>query len=397
MLEISREYLRSEMEKIGADPACFPLFERKADVILLKVYGVPAPGASIIKQEMLSLGGDAVVNRYTVNCKVERSDVLLMGTKKQYQALIKKLEAQNFFELNEVRLKLKKYFQDRKLDFIESPWGRKVTFERTQLMGIINVTPDSFFAGSRKESEEEVLKTASRMIEDGADILDIGGLSTRPGSEPVDEEEELRRVVPAVKAIRREFPLIPISVDTYRAKVAKEALDAGADVINDISGLQFDPNLAKVAAEYKAPLVIMHIKGTPKDMQQNPSYEDVIREIAEYFLERMEFALSSGIRPENIILDPGIGFGKSYEHNLEILNRLKEFRSLKKPLLIGASRKTFIGKALGGLPPEERLEGTLAVTALCALNGVEIVRVHDVKENKRVLDLVEAVKCQRLS
>lgn len=394
LMEISREYLRAEMERVGAHPASFPIFEKKADVILLKVFGVISPGANVIKQEMLSLGGDAVVHKNAVDCKVERSDVILMGTKKQYEALLKKLERANYFGLQEVRKKLKDYLEKKKPDHVESPWGRRITFERTRLMGIINVTPDSFFAGSRKEDLKQALQAASDMIENGADILDIGGLSTRPGSEPVGEEEELKRVVPAVKAIRQEFPQIPISVDTYRAKVAKEALDAGADIINDISGLQFDENLVKIVAEYKAPLVLMHIKGTPKDMQKNPHYDDVVREIAEYFCERMEFAVSSGVRPESIILDPGIGFGKNYEHNLEILSRLKEFKSFKKPLLIGASRKTFIGKALGDLPPEERLEGTLAVTALCALSGVDIVRVHDVKENRRVLDLVEAVKCR---
>lgn len=397
IMEISRDYLRAEMEKVNAHPASFPIFERKADIILLKVFEVPSPGANVIKQEMLSLGGDAVVHKNAVDCKVEKSDIILMGTKKHYEALLNKLEKVNYFGLKELREELDEYFKTKKPDHIESPWGRRITFESTRLMGIINVTPDSFFAGSRKEGLKEVLEAASDMVKNGADILDIGGLSTRPGSEPVEEEEELKRVVPAIKAVRQEFPQIPISVDTYRARVAKEALDAGADIINDISGLQFDENLVKVVAEYKAPLVLMHIKGTPRDMQKNPYYDDVVREIAEYFCERMEFAIASGARPEGIILDPGIGFGKSYEHNLEILSRLKEFKSLKRPLLIGASRKTFIGKALGDLPPEERLEGTLAVTALCALNDVDIVRVHDVRENRRVLDLVEAVKCRRHS
>jgi dihydropteroate synthase len=394
MLEISREYLQVEMKKVGAHSASFPIFERKAEIIPLKIYDVLSPGANVIKQEMLSLGGDAVVHKNAVDCKVESSDVILLGTRKHYEALLKKLEGADYFGLQDVRKKLKDYLESKKPVYIESPWGRRITFDRTRLMGIINVTPDSFFARSRKEDLEQVIKAASEMIENGADIIDIGGLSTRPGSEPVEEEEELKRVLPAVKALREEFSQVPISVDTYRAKVAEKALNAGADVINDISGLQFDENLVKVVAEYKAPLVLMHIKGTPKDMQKNPYYDDVVREIVEYFYERIDFAVSFGVRPENIILDPGIGFGKNYDHNLEILGRLKEFKSLKKPLLIGASRKTFIGKALGDVPPEERLEGTLAVTVLCTLNGVDIVRVHDVKENRRAIDIVEAVKCR---
>ncbi|MCG0275192.1 MAG: dihydropteroate synthase [Thermosediminibacteraceae bacterium] len=397
ILELTPYYLRSEMERVGAHPASFAIFERKSRIIPLKIFGILSPGANILKQEMLSLGGDAVVHKYAVNCKVERSDVILLGTKKHYEALVQKLESANYFGLQEVRAKLKDYLKSRKPEYIESPWGRKITFERTRLMGIINVTPDSFFAGSRKQDLNQVLETASYMIENGADIIDIGGLSTRPGSEPVDEEEELRRVVPAVKLLRENFPQIPISVDTYRARVAEKALEAGADIVNDISGLQFDKDLVKVVAESKAPLVLMHIKGTPRDMQQNPHYDDVIREIAEYFVERMEFAASSGVDPARIILDPGIGFGKKYEHNLEILGRIKEFQSLNKLLLIGASRKTFIGKALGDVPPDERLEGTLAVTALCVLKGVDIVRVHDVRENRRVMDLLEAVKCQERS
>ncbi|ADL07345.1 dihydropteroate synthase [Thermosediminibacter oceani] len=394
LLEISPEFFRAEMERVKAHPASFPIFERKSRIILLKIYGVPSPGANILKQEMLSLGGDAVVHKNAVECKVPESDVILLGTRKHYEALIKKLEIANYFGLTRVRKALKDYLERRKAEYIDSPWGRRIAFGRTLVMGIINVTPDSFYSGSRKQDLKEILKTASYMVESGADIIDVGGLSTRPGSDPVTEEEELARVLPAVKAIRESFPQIPISVDTYRAEVARRSLQAGADIINDISGFMFDENLVKVAAEFRAPLVLMHIKGTPKDMQKDPHYDDVVREIAEYFLERMEFAEAAGVDPDKIILDPGIGFGKQYQHNLEIMVRLEEFKSLKKPLLIGASRKTFIGKALGDVPPEERLEGTLAVTALCVMKGVDIVRVHDVKENRRVVDLLEAVKCQ---
>ncbi len=385
------------MKKVNAHPASFPIFKKKCRIIPLKLYGVPSPAANILKQEMLGLGGDAVVHKNAVDCKVPESDVILLGTEKHYKALMDKLEKMPYFGLKAVGNDLKRYFETKKVDFIESPWHRKLIFDRTLIMGIINATPDSFYENSRKQRAEEALKAAAEMIENGADIIDIGGLSTRPGSEPVGEEEELKRVMPVIKIIRENFPQVPISVDTYRASVAKMALEAGVDIINDISGLSFDEHLVDVVAEFDAPLILMHIKGTPATMQQNPYYEDVIKELIGYFLERMEFAVSRQVNPRKIILDPGIGFAKRYQDNLEILARLEEFKSLKKPLLIGASRKSFIGKALGGLPADERLEGTLAVTALCALKGVDIVRVHDVKENRRIINVLEMIKWQGCS
>jgi dihydropteroate synthase len=397
LIELSQEFLKAEMNKVNAHPASFPIFKKKCRIIPLKIYRVPSPAANILKQEMMGLGGDAVVHKNAVDCKVPESDVILLGTEKHYKALVDKLEKMPYFGLKAVGNDLKRYFETKKVNFIESPWHRKLIFGRTLIMGIINATPDSFYENSRKQRVEEALKTATEMIENGADIIDIGGLSTRPGSEPVGEEEELKRVMPVIKIIRENFPQVPISVDTYRANVAKMALEAGVDIINDISGLLFDEHLVDVVAEFDAPLVLMHIKGTPATMQQNPYYEDVIKELIEYFLERMEFAVSRQVNPHKIILDPGIGFAKRYQDNLEILARLEEFKSLKKPLLIGASRKSFIGKALGDLPVDERLEGTLAVTALCALKGVDIVRVHDVKENRRIINMLEMIKWQGCS
>lgn len=397
LIELSQEFLKAEMNKVNAHPASFPIFKKKCRIIPFKIYRVPSPAANILKQEMMGLGGDAVVHKNAVDCKVPESDVILLGTEKHYKALVDKLEKMPYFGLKAVGNDLKRYFETKKVNFIESPWHRKLIFGRTLIMGIINATPDSFYEKSRKQRVEEALKTATEMIENGADIIDIGGLSTRPGSEPVGEEEELKRVMPVIKIIRENFPQVPISVDTYRANVAKMALEAGVDIINDISGLLFDEQLVDVVAEFNAPLILMHIKGTPATMQQNPYYEDVIKELIEYFLERMEFAVSRQVNPHKIILDPGIGFAKRYQDNLEILARLEEFKSLKKPLLIGASRKSFIGKALGDLPADERLEGTLAVTALCALKGVDIVRVHDVKENRRIINMLEMIKWQGCS
>jgi len=269
-----------------------------------------------------------------------------------------------------------------------TPWNRRIDFSRTLLMGIVNVTPDSFYEKSRKLTVFEAVEAVKNMVEEGVDIIDVGGMSTRPGSDPVDEEEELRRVVPVIKAIRTVTDK-PISVDTYRWRVALQALEAGADIVNDVSGFRFEPDVLKVVRDTKAPYVLMHMKGTPKDMQLNPHYEDVVGELKEYFKERIAILLNNEVN--QIIVDPGIGFGKRYEDNLEILRRIEEFKEFGFPVMVGASRKSFIGIALGNVPPEDRLEGTLAVTAYCVMKGVNVLRVHDVLPNKRVVEMLEAI------
>jgi dihydropteroate synthase len=263
--------------------------------------------------------------------------------------------------------------------------------EKTYVMGVLNVTPDSFSDGGLFFNEKKAIEHALRLVEDGADIIDIGGESTRPGSEPVSVEEEIRRTMPVIKAISREIK-VPISIDTYKSEVARQALDAGASIVNDISGLRFDPEMPKVVAEYKVPVIIMHIKGRPKDMQQNPVYEALIPEIMDYLRISIRLAAKFGIPEDKIIIDPGIGFGKTFEHNLEIIKNLKEFILLGKPIAIGVSRKAFIGKILGDVPPSERLEGTAAAVAISIFNGANIVRVHDVKEMARVAKVADAIK-----
>jgi len=266
--------------------------------------------------------------------------------------------------------------------------------QRTVVMGILNVTPDSFYDGGRYARAEAAVQRALQMVQDGADIVDIGGESTRPGSQPVPEEEELRRVLPVIEAVRGQVD-VPISIDTTKSRVAERALQAGACMVNDISGLGFDPRMAEVVARHGALCCVMHIQGTPQTMQQNPQYEDVVRDIRRYFEERLALAERAGIPRENIWLDPGIGFGKTVEHNLEILRRLREFTAFGLPILIGTSRKSFIGKILGDLPPEERLEGTAATVAIAIMNGANAVRVHDVREMVRVARMTDAV-CLRL-
>ncbi|KPK70770.1 dihydropteroate synthase [candidate division TA06 bacterium SM23_40] len=260
---------------------------------------------------------------------------------------------------------------------------------RTHVMGVINVTPDSFSDGGRFFDPGLAVAHGIAMVAEGADFLDVGGESTRPGSDPVTLEEELRRVLPVVERLAREVD-VPVSVDTYKAAVAERALDAGAAMVNDISALSFDLRMAAVVGESGAAVVLMHIKGTPKDMQNDPNYDDVVGEISEYLERAIERGEEHGIRRDQIIVDPGIGFGKRQEDNLVILSRLREFTSLAKPILVGPSRKSFIGRILD-LPVEERLEGTSAAIACAILNGANIVRVHDVREMVRVARVADAI------
>jgi dihydropteroate synthase len=256
-------------------------------------------------------------------------------------------------------------------------------------MGVLNVTPDSFSNGGKYEDTERAVERAREMFEEGADLVDVGGESTRPGAEPLPLEEERRRVIPLVKRLIKELGF-PLSVDTYKEEIAREALDLGAHLINDISGAG-TPELTSLVARYKVPLIIMHMQGTPRNMQENPRYHSLIPEIISFLKERVEKAEEAGIDSESIVIDPGIGFGKTAEHNLEIIKRLEEFKVLGKPILIGTSRKSFIGKVLG-LPVEERLEGTAATVAISILKGANIVRVHDVKEMVRVSRMTDAIK-----
>jgi dihydropteroate synthase len=260
---------------------------------------------------------------------------------------------------------------------------------RTHIMGVLNVTPDSFSDGGNFFKWDNALRQGMKMVGEGADIIDVGGESTRPGSDPLTLKEELSRVIPVIESLSQKTD-VPVSIDTYKAEVARRALDAGAQMINDISALRFDPEMKNIAREYEVPIVLMHIKGTPKDMQQNPYYEDVIAEISRYLEESINIAQKAGIEKNKIIIDPGIGFGKRLEDNLNILKNLKKFSILECPVLIGCSRKSFIGRILD-LPVEERLEGSLAALAVAVVNGANIVRVHDVKESRRVVKLVDAI------
>ncbi len=259
----------------------------------------------------------------------------------------------------------------------------------TLIMGILNMTPDSFSDGGQFKSHNKAIDHALKMVEEGANIIDIGGESTRPGAEAVQLEEELSRTIPIIEAVRLKSDCL-ISIDTYKSKVAKAALDAGADMVNDISGLTFDHNMASLVAKRNVPVIIMHIKGKPGDMQKNPNYDNLIKEIKVFFEVQIAIAKRARIDSGNIILDPGIGFGKRLEDNFEIIRELGQISTMGYPVLLGPSRKSFIGFTLD-LPIEERIEGTLASITAGVINGARIVRVHDIRATRRTLTITEKI------
>ena len=266
---------------------------------------------------------------------------------------------------------------------------------RTYVMGVLNVTPDSFSDGGLFAHVDHAVAHAHQMALDGADIIDIGGESTRPATfgdhSPLPIDEEARRILPVISRLAAELPHLPISVDTYKADVARAALDAGASIINDISGLTYDPSMADLAAERGVPIVIMHLLGRPRDIPRRPTYVDVVQEVLAFFGTQIDYALACGIGADRIWLDPGLGFGKTAQHNLELLRRLSEIKALGFPLVVGSSRKKFLGKILGTDDAGDRMEGTAATVALSISQGAEVVRVHDVRQIARVAKVSDAV------
>lgn len=267
-----------------------------------------------------------------------------------------------------------------------------LNLRQTLIMGVLNVTPDSFSDGGQFYQTERAVRHALKMAEEGADIIDVGGESSRPGSDPVSADEEKKRVLPVIEALKPRLS-IPMSVDTRRSSVARLALDLGVRIVNDITGLRDDRHMADLVAESEAFVIIMHMKGKPKTMQVEPHYDDLMGELISFFNERVDYALAKGIRGDRIILDPGIGFGKRVSDNFVILNCLERIVDLGYPVLVGPSRKSFIGLTLD-LPPDKRLEGTAASVTASVLNGARIIRVHDVREMKRVVTIADAIRTE---
>ena len=379
-----------QMGRVGVDATGIKSMKGKTLLFNLKLEGIDPRTANILKQEMLSLGGDAALDRGGLDCSIDKMDTLLMGTQKQFEKLSLKFDSYpNFQSLGQsLKQTLKNIFKTH------FPLRlRKRTFmlgKRTLLMGVLNITPDSFSDGGLYFDREKAIAQGVKMAEDGADIIDVGGESTRPGSKPLETEEELRRVIPVIESLVKKID-VPISVDTYKSAVAQKAIDTGAEMINDISALHFDPDLALISARENIPIILMHMRGTPETMQKDVHYESLFSEIIQYLKESIQQAESIGVNPEQIIVDPGIGFGKTLQDNLLIIKNLSEFRVLGKPILLGPSRKTFIGKILNA-DPEQRLEGTLSSIAIAVLNGAHIIRCHDVLQAKRAIAVADAIR-----
>ncbi len=378
------------MGMVGVDATGMKLMKGKALHFNLRVEGINPRIANLLKQEMLSLGGDAALDKRGLDCSTGQTDSILMGTQKQFEKLVLKLDQYPNLRLvgESLRETLENISKTR-----YSIRCRKKTYtlgKRTLLMGVLNVTPDSFSDGGLFFDQEKAIAHGLRMMEEGADFIDIGGESTRPGSKPLGLEEELRRVIPVIESLAKEGE-VPISIDTYKSAVAERAIAAGAEIINDISGLHFDPLLGKVAAKEGVPIVLMHIRGTPETMQKDVHYDSLFSEILQYLKESIRRAESAGVDPQQIIVDPGIGFGKNLEDNLLIIKHMQEFRVLGKPLLLGTSRKTFIGKILNA-EVNGRLEGTLSSIAICAMNGAHIIRCHDVLQARKAVAVADAIR-----
>ena len=391
---------RTEMERVGVDPAGIKLMAPKELYRNLKVTNLTAPAGNIIKQDMIAVGGEAAVSKGVVSAEVDHTDCILSGTLKQFRRLIKKLSIQPY-ALKETakliegalnNLEVESYTLkgvNRSWDLGASSNVRANT--RALVMGILNVTPDSFSDGGRYRSVEDAVSFGLEMVADGADIIDVGGESTRPGSEGVSVEEELKRVLPVIEGLVDGGAAI--SIDTTKAEVARRAIKAGAEIVNDVSAISMDEAMVEVVADTGAAVVLMHMRGTPKDMQAETDYEDLIGEVYGYLEERIEFALSKGIARDKIIVDPGIGFGKSAEASLELIKRLGEFRTLGVPVMLGASRKSFMGK----VAPETkaRLMPSVAAAVAGVMNGASLLRVHDVRETRLAVDMANEIQDSR--
>jgi len=380
------------LKRVGVDPYGIEAMLPKMSGLNLLLTGVPCKVANIIKQEMLAVGGDAAVCRGAVGCSVPETDVILIGTEKQIGRFAAKLAAQPF-GLKEVAEAVTILIANRgrELHLLKTAQRDIVLGERPLVMGILNVTPDSFSDGGKYAAEDTAVERGIRMVEEGADIVDIGGESTRPGSSPVSAKEERARVVPVVRRLAAEIGA-PISVDTTKASVAAEALEAGAEIVNDVSALRFDRRMSKVIADAEAAVILMHMRGTPADMQKGKiAYTSVVGDILDFLRERIAFAAGHGIDQGRLMVDPGIGFGKTPTDNLKLLKHLPEFRILGLPVVTGISRKAFIGRITGEKEAADRDAGTAAAVAASVLYGSHVVRVHNVAMMRKAADVAHAI------
>lgn len=391
--EVYSEEYDPLMKKLAVSSSGISIMKDRFRMKSFMISDISTPAANVVKQHVLSLGGEAAVPAYSVNCSNPKADLIFSVREDRLPALLEKFRCQ-CWKLPEVAEKIERLIINK------PPWfsfsSEKFNTQSPLIMGILNVTPDSFSDGGKFAKFENAVSHAEKMILDGADIVDIGGESTRPGAASVEESEEIKRVVPVIKAIREKFPSTAISIDTTKSRVAEAALDAGADIVNDISGLTFDTNMAVLAAERKVPVVIMHILGTPKTMQNNPVYDNFFTETLKFLNNSIDIALSKGVSENSIILDPGICFGKDLNHNIAIIKHFEVYHSFAMPLLAGVSRKSMIAKITGRNDPLQRIAGTVALNTKLLEKGAAVIRVHDIKEARdcvAVHNAMRDIKC----
>jgi len=355
----------------------------------LLVQGVRLYAANILKQSMLSFGGDVAVHRGAISGRAEVSDCLMMGDLRHYRLLVEKLKLQPGMAELAGLIEQQVFADDRGLGL--TLLGKEYHWHDIPvIMGVLNLTPDSFSDGGAWLDPEKAVDHALDMVRSGAGIVDVGGESTRPGARQIGMDDEIARVVPVIRTIASRLD-VPVSIDTRNAPVARAAIDAGASMINDISALKHDPSMLEVVRSTGAGIVLMHMQGTPETMQNHTSYRDIISDIYAFLDEQIEHCLQGGVHPRSILADPGIGFGKDLAGNLRLIRHIGEFASLEVPLVLGHSRKSFIGAALGA-PVHERQEGTDAVSAWAAIQGVQVLRVHDVRRTCRIRDMILAIR-----
>lgn len=380
-----KDRIESALKDIGVDTYAVGM-SLKGESLNILVKDISSPAANIIKQEAIGSGMDAGVKRGVISCSVEKSDVLLMGTFSHYRRLIKRLSIQAF-GLKELAKELESFIFMKPVDKIVCR-DKVLSLEKCLVMGILNTTPDSFSDGNLYNTESKIISRIESIISEGADIIDIGGMSSRPYSESITAEEEIKRISFAVDNVLQCDNII-VSVDTNNYKTAEFALNKGVHIINDISGMA-DDSMVRLCSESGCGICIMHMKGTPENMQDDTSYNNILRDIKDFFDKRIEKCLSFGIKEDRIIIDPGFGFGKTVEQNFALLKYFKEFKSFNKALLAGISRKSMIG-AVTGREVDERLSGTIACNMAAVLNGADIIRVHDVKEGVDTVKTATAV------
>ena len=368
----------TELKKIGFDKSYINKAIDKHKFKTIKIYGLKCAQANILKQTAIAAGTDCAVHREVITGKVELSDCILSGSLNQFQKICDKLKFQPL-KLNILGEQIKKLLNYTPENLIIR--NIKIDWSKPYIMGILNVTPDSFSDGGEYYSLEKALNHYREMIEQGADFIDIGGESTRPYSQKITVEEEIKRVVPVIEEIRQSDKNTIISIDTRNAKTAKISLNAGADIINDVSAFEWDKEMQDIVKEYGCPVVLNHSKGTPDVMQNDTTYTDVVDTIYDYFQKKIESLVACGIKRNQIIIDPGIGFGKSTDQNFEIINKLKEFKTLECPVLVGHSRKNFLKETIQSDNKDNLDEATLAVSQRLIENGVNILRVHNVKSH----------------